>query len=260
MLELLAAALAAYIGQAVGTLALLSAVFVLTWRWGAARLAARRLRPRGRPFDRAQLMHELGHTLVVIAVGAAQATAVQALGARGLLPPAEGVGPLASLGLVIGLIGFNDLWFYGAHRLLHRPSLFRHVHAVHHRSVDVNPFSSYSFHIVEAALLTGWVVPVALLVPLPLPALAAVQLIGLANNVMAHLGYELLPAGWLRIPLLGWSNTATFHAMHHSRPNGNFGLFTRVWDRLFGTEHSAYAEAFAAAHPAVGHEPPADMS
>jgi sterol desaturase/sphingolipid hydroxylase (fatty acid hydroxylase superfamily) len=255
----LAPLLAAALGQAIATLALLGAIFMLTWRWGAARLAARRVRPRGRPFDRDQLFHELRHTLAVLALGGAQALGVQALAARGLLPPADDLGPLAIFGVFIGLLALNDLWFYGAHRLLHTPWLFRHVHAVHHRSVDVNPFSSYSFHVVEAALMTAWIIPVALLVPLPLPALAAAQLVGFANNVMSHLGYELLPAWWLRAPLLSWSNTATFHSLHHSRPGGNYGLCTRIWDRLFGTEHSAYAEAFAAAHPTAASQSPADI-
>lgn len=65
----------------------------------------------------------------------------------------------------IGLIVFNDTWFYWWHRLLHHPKIFKRVHAVHHRSVDVNPFSSYSFHALEGFLLGAWTIPVFLLVP-----------------------------------------------------------------------------------------------
>jgi sterol desaturase/sphingolipid hydroxylase (fatty acid hydroxylase superfamily) len=75
-------------------------------------------------------------------------------------------------------------------------------------------------------------------------ALAALQVIGLANNVMAHLGYEFLPAWLLRVPLLRWTNTATFHSLHHTRSRGNFGLHTRLWDRLFGTEIADYERVF----------------
>jgi sterol desaturase/sphingolipid hydroxylase (fatty acid hydroxylase superfamily) len=241
--------LLAFLGQLLASLAVFGLVFALTWRWGAARLAARRLRPRGRPFDGAQLRHELRHTTVVVALATAQLAALPALGAQGLLPAAAGPGPLGTAAGVLALVAFNDLWFYAVHRLLHTRWLFKHVHAVHHRSVDVNPFSSYSFHAVEALLLSGWIVPLALLTPLPVQVVAVTQLVGLANNVMAHLGYELLPAWWLRAPLLRWTNTATFHSLHHQRVHGNYGLFSRVWDRLFGTELEGYAEAFAAAHP-----------
>ncbi|MGV3622795.1 MAG: sterol desaturase family protein [Archangium sp.] len=118
--------------------------------------------------------------------------------------------------------------------------------AVHHRSVEVNPFTSYSFHPVEGFLLGAWIYPVALLVPLYLPLLGALQVIGLANNVMSHLGYELWPRWLLRVPGLKWLNSATFHSMHHTKVRGNFGLMLRVWDSWLGTALPGYDEAFLA--------------
>lgn len=243
---------ATFLGQSLSFVAVVSLVFLLTWRWGAKRLAGRRIHGRGRPFDGAQLRHELLNTLAVLAVGAAQGLVLSALHARGLTRLTEELGAGGLLGAtatLVGLIVFNDLWFYSVHRALHTPWLFKHVHAVHHRSVDVNPFSSYSFHVVEGALLGGWVIPAALLLPLPIPTLVAAHVVGTFNNVMAHLGYELLPAWWIRAPLLRWSNTATFHSLHHTQYKGNYGLFTRLWDRLFGTELPTYEAAFVEAHP-----------
>lgn len=246
--------LAAYLAQAVGYFAVVGLVFLITRRWSAQWLARRRIHTRGRRLDRAQLVHEVRHSLVVLALGSAQALAITRLGSLGLIEmPTElgGWGWGGAALLLVGLIAFNDLWFYAVHRSLHTRWLYKHVHAVHHRSVDVDPLSSYSFHALEAVLITGWVIPVMLVLPLPMPVVMAAQVIGLANNVMAHLGYELLPSGWLRIPLLRWTNTATFHALHHERFTGNFGLFSRVWDRLFGTELDGYEAAFEAAHRAA---------
>ena len=76
------------------------------------------------------------------------------------------------------------------------------------------------------------------------PALALVQVVGLLNNVNSHLGYELLPAWWVRAPLLSWSASATYHNLHHQRLNGNYGLFFRFWDRALGTELTGYEDAF----------------
>lgn len=243
---------AAWIAHSAAYLAIAGLLFAATRRWGERRLAARRLPVRGRGLDAAQLRHELGYTLIVLALG----TAV-GLGVRAFAPAPAPAGPGLSLLVALGLLAVNDLWFYGVHRLLHTRWLFQKVHAVHHRSVDVNPLSSYAFHPVEALLLTGWLVPVALWAPLPLPALVAVQAVGLANNLMAHLGYELLPAWWARAPVLRWSNTATFHALHHAKLRGNYGLMTRVWDRLFGTELDGTDAAFAAATGgAAGVQPP----
>ncbi len=245
--------LAAYVGQTVGYLAAAGLVFLLTWRWGARALASRRITTRGRRFDGAQLRHELRNTAIVLAVGTAQALLVQAGFERGWTRLTDGPvpgGPPAAAAMLVGLVLFNDLWFYSVHRALHTPWLFKHIHAVHHQSVDVNPFSSYSFHVVEAALMTAWLLPVAAYVPLPLSVLMAAQGVGLANNLMAHLGYELLPAWWARAPVLRWSNSATFHSLHHAHYNGNYGLFTRLWDRWLGTELPQYEVAFAAAHAA----------
>ncbi|MCK6518526.1 sterol desaturase family protein [Myxococcota bacterium] len=250
--------LAAYIGQSLGFLAVVSVVFFVVWRLGAGRLAGRRIRARGRTFDGAQLRHELKHTAVVLAIGTAQLLLINALNDRGWTQLSQDWGPWGAMGAaltVVGLVLFNDLWFYSVHRVLHTPWLFRRVHAVHHRSADVNPFSSYSFHAVEGALLTAWLIPAALLVPLSMPALMVTQLIGTANNLMAHLGYELLPVWWIRAPGLRWTNTATFHSLHHTQLKGNYGLFTRLWDRLLGTELSGYEAAFVEAHPPEGAAP-----
>ena len=253
MYEWILSFLTAYVGQALGNLALFGLVYLVTRRWAARWLSGRRIPTRGQ-VDRAQLWHELRYTLGTFAIGTAQVVAVQALQARGWTRLGVEAGLLGNLGAFVGLILFNDLWFYGVHRLLHHPRLYKHIHAVHHRSVDVNPFSSYSFHVIEALLLTGWLLPALLVVPLPLPALMAAQVAGLANNLMAHLGYELLPRGWLRLPVLSWSNSATFHSLHHNFFKGNYGLFTRLWDRLFGTELPGYEEAFARTPGASGTE------
>jgi Delta7-sterol 5-desaturase len=246
--------LPAFLTQAVGYFAFVGLAFVVTRRLAARWLEGRRIHVRGPRVDRRQIEHEVKHSLGVLALGTAQSLVVQALLPRGVDTDGEHVG--WTVGAFAAVIVFNDLWFYGVHRLLHTRWLFAHVHGVHHRSLDVNPFSSYSFHWIESLLVTGWLVPMLLWTPIPLPALVAAQIVGLLNNVGSHLGYELLPRWWLRAPFLRWTNTATFHALHHERFTGNFGLFSRVWDRLFGTEIADYERAFDDAHRVGPSKPP----
>lgn len=230
--------------QALGYFAVVGAVYLVVWRWGREWFRASRI-PAPQRVDGAQIRREIGHTLGTLVAGTGSAGTVMALHAAGLtrLTDAPASPFVVAAWILAGLV-FNDGWFYGWHRLLHHPRLFRHVHAVHHRSIDVNPFTSYSFHMVEAFLLGIWIVPAALFLPIPMAALGVLQVIGLANNVMAHLGYELLPRWILRVPLLRWTNTATFHSLHHTRSRGNFGLHSRLWDRLFGTELPEYEQVF----------------
>lgn len=239
--------LQSFVTQTGGYFVVVGALFLVFWVWGARVFAARKIQRRRR-VDGRQVRFELLHTVGALFAGTVTAGGVMALYASGhsrLTPQIdEAGGPVVVVAVFVAFLAFNDLWFYGWHRLLHTPWWFRRVHAVHHKSVDVSPFSSYSFHPFEAFIFGAWIVPAVLVVPVYLPALGLLQLVGLANNVMSHLGYELLPRWWVKVPILRWSNTATFHNLHHSRLNGNYGLHSRVWDRLFGTEVDDYAAVF----------------
>lgn len=90
----------------------------------------------------------------------------------------------------------------------------------------------------------AWILPVVLYVPIYIPMLGLLQGIGLANNVMSHLGYEFLPRWLIRVPGLRWMNTSTFHNLHHTSLNGNYGLMFRFWDRQLGTELDNYESKF----------------
>ncbi len=46
---------------------------------------------------------------------------------------------------------------------------------------------------------------------------------------------HLTPRNWAFHRVFRWVNTTRNHHGHHQRFNGNFGLYTTLWDRLFGT-------------------------
>ena len=136
--------------------------------------------------------------------------------------------------LLIFFVG--DAWFYWMHRFLHHPKTYKYIHAVHHRSLDVNPFSSNSFHVLESLSLTIWIIPLVLIFPIPAVALGINQGLGTFNNIKSHLGYELYPKLFSKIFPLNLLVTATNHNLHHTKYNGNYGLQLRLWDIIFGTE------------------------
>lgn len=235
-----------FIAQAVSYFAIVGLVFLLVWKWGEERFKGARIQARRR-VDGKQIAFEVKNTLWVFLVTSPATLAISLLYASGgtkLTTDASTIGWPTIVATMVGMLVFNDAWFYAWHRLLHHPKLFRHVHAVHHRSVDVNPFSSYSFHWFEGLVLGAWILPMALVVPIYLPMLGVLHGIGLANNVMSHLGYEFLPRWLLRVPLLRWINTSTFHNLHHTSYRGNYGLMFRFWDRAFGTELTNYEAMF----------------
>jgi Delta7-sterol 5-desaturase len=235
-----------FLGQTVTYFAVVGLLYFIFWKWGEARFRTARIQAKRR-VDGEQIRFEIKNTVFVLLIGSSTAAAVSLLYASGmtrLTMDASSLGWPTIVLTFIGLLIFNDAWFYAWHRLLHHPKLFRRVHSVHHRSVDVNPFSSYSFHWFEGVLLGAWAIPMVMLVPIYLPMLGLLQGIGLANNVISHLGYEFLPRWLLRVPLLRWINTSTFHNLHHTSSKGNYALMFRFWDRMLGTELPHYEATF----------------
>ena len=49
---------------------------------------------------------------------------------------------------------------------------------------------------------------------------------------------------WARTPVLRQIGSSSFHARHHQDLGGNFGFYTLLWDRLFGTLAPGYEAGF----------------
>lgn len=220
-------------------------VYFLVWKRFAERLKNWRIQVMQRA-DAAQLKAELKNGALVLAVGALFSSVVIYLSSQGytkIYTNFSQHSPVVAIGGFFLMWLIDDAWFYWLHRLLHHPAVYPYVHAVHHQSVDVTPFSSMSFHVLEAAVLSFWIFPVSFVLPVYAPALGLMQLIGLFNNIKSHLGYELYPAGISR-GALRFLVPGTHHNMHHTQFNGNYGLHFRFWDKLCGTEFADYETLF----------------
>lgn len=220
-------------------------VFLLIWVLLGSRLAARKIRkptPRGRQIRR-ELYFSAQTVLVFMLMGAF----VYEGATRGWLRFYSDVGDYGwgYLALsVIGLALFHDAYFYWTHRLMHHPKLFKYFHAVHHRSVNPTPFTAYSFNASEAAV-NFMVIPLyALIVPMHDIATLIYMWFMIVRNALGHCGYELMPKGWTRHPILDLSTTITHHDMHHEKMTGNYALYFTWWDRWMGTEYKDYLERF----------------
>ena len=134
----------------------------------------------------------------------------------------------------------HDTWFYFMHRAMHHPWLFKHVHLIHHRSTNPSPWTAYAFHPLEAILEAAIIPIIAFTLPVHVSAIIFFFLFQIAYNVYGHLGFEILPKGFHKSRLGKWVNTSTAHNLHHHKFNGNYGLYTLFWDRLFGTVREDY--------------------
>jgi Delta7-sterol 5-desaturase len=140
----------------------------------------------------------------------------------------------------VGLIVAHDTYFYWTHRFMHHPKVFKHVHLVHHRSIEIEPLSSVSFHPFEAIINASWYVLPTILFPFSPLGSVAFGIFEVAHTVYAHAGYELYPSGFTKNPLFKHFITSTHHNMHHERNGGHYGLYFMWWDWIMKTEFDDY--------------------
>jgi sterol desaturase/sphingolipid hydroxylase (fatty acid hydroxylase superfamily) len=149
--------------------------------------------------------------------------------------PISDFGILPFFGQIIAMLVIHDFYFYCIHRSMHSRILYRWFHEVHHRSLSPTPWAAFSFHPLEALIESAVVYVFLFSFPMHLGALFVFQFLSLLVNVYGHLGYDITPVSWRGHWLLRFLNTTRNHHWHHQRFNGNFGFYTTLWDRLFGT-------------------------
>ncbi|MEE4207888.1 MAG: sterol desaturase family protein [Parvularcula sp.] len=118
---------------------------------------------------------------------------------------------------VLAIFFLHDTWFYWTHRPLHWRPLFDRFHRTHHESREPTPFTTFHFHPVESVIevLGGWVIVLPMIFLPWHESLLAVWFFGmLFFNTIGHLGYELYPSWWHRVPILSMKTTCMHHYMH----------------------------------------------
>ncbi|HYH95226.1 sterol desaturase family protein [Hyalangium sp.] len=162
--------------------------------------------------------------------------------------------PVALLSYAWMFVGF-EVWFYVTHRLLHTRRLYR-FHSQHHVAQVTEPLTSLSFSLVERLVLMGGGMGMVVLAMQVMPVTqAGVMGYILTNyflNVVGHSNTEWLPRRFVSSWVGRVFFTPTFHALHHARYQGHYGLFTVVLDRWFGTAFHDYTLVHARAREGQG--------
>jgi len=134
----------------------------------------------------------------------------------------------------------HDLYFYISHRMMHHKKIYPIVHQVHHISLNPTPWAAFSFHPIEALIQIIWIPIIILFIPFHFSSIAIWALYMMLFNVIGHLGYEFFPKKFLDSRLGKIFFTSTFHNIHHSKNNCNYGLYFIIWDQFFETIYSEY--------------------
>lgn len=138
-----------------------------------------------------------------------------------------------------------ETYYYWLHRWMHRRSIFKLVHRVHHQSIHPTVFTSFAFHPTEALLQFIFFPVLVVIMPIHYLALGIVLMLFTLSAVINHAGVEVFPEKFHDHPLHKWLIGSTHHNIHHEAFGSNFGLCFTFWDRWMKTEHSDFRKRFA---------------
>ena len=126
----------------------------------------------------------------------------------------------------------HETHFFVIHRLIHTPFLYKHVHSIHHNSVNPSPFSSLSMHPVELLLYLGMAFWHLIIPSNPLLALYQLHRAGF-GAIPGHIGFDKIEVG----AESGLDTHAYIHYLHHKYFEVNYGDGLVPFDKWFGTFH-----------------------
>lgn len=149
---------------------------------------------------------------------------------------ANGVAPTLDIdGSVLGTVWFVVLLvaiplysvnhFAVGHWLLHRGVAYRRIHAVHHKNVNVGPWSGLAMHPLEHALLFADVWLFLLVPSSPLHMLFAMMHHGVGAP-LSHTGFDAIEVGRRgrgRRPIVRLAVGDFHHQLHHRYIECNYG-------------------------------------
>ncbi len=140
------------------------------------------------------------------------------------------------------LFGAIPMWrlfhFYWVHRLTHWKPLYKAAHYLHHKNINVGPWSGLAMHPIEhilyfSCILLHWVVPSH-----PLHMLFNVQHAAL-TPAQGHVGFDkLILHNKAKVPAASF-----FHQLHHRYFECNYGEVDFPFDKWFGTYHDGTPQA-----------------
>lgn len=128
-----------------------------------------------------------------------------------------------------------DFLMYFFHRMVHSEKLFPLIHKRHHEHDATNAISLFVLHPAEALGFGFLIILVLYIFNFPPESVIIYLSANLIWGTIGHLNVELLPKRHMDKFLIKSLGMAEFHNLHHQHIQSNFGFYTLIWDKLFGT-------------------------
>ena len=116
--------------------------------------------------------------------------------------------------------------------------LYRLAHALHHRNINIGPWSGISMHPIEHTLYFSSILIHFIVPSHPVHVIFHLYNLGL-NPPATHSGFDGLSINGRKRVELG----DFFHQLHHRYFECNYGTAEMPWDKWFGTFHDGTVDA-----------------
>jgi sterol desaturase/sphingolipid hydroxylase (fatty acid hydroxylase superfamily) len=149
--------------------------------------------------------------------------------------------PIYSVLLMVAVIYLRQIHFFFIHRLIHWKPLYRISHYLHHKNINIGPWSGLAMHPLEHLLyfsgaLLHWIIPSG-----PIHAIYHLIHAGL-TPALGHSGFHKFVGKGER----GLTDDNYFHYLHHRWFTVNFGNEAVPLDLWFGSFLDGSPESEAA--------------
>ena len=139
-------------------------------------------------------------------------------------------GPDTIWNIIFGLLFlnlYNEAHFFLVHRMMHLPFFMKNVHWVHHKTRIPTVYSVYSFHWLEATLLSTVPLSITPFFEFSAIAVALYPLTSILINFAGHCNYRFGNGNGG-----SWQIFGTAHNQHHSKGRQNFGFLLPIFDQF----------------------------
>ncbi len=141
--------------------------------------------------------------------------------------------PVALIVLWLLIPFWHETHFFCIHRLIHVPVLYKHIHSVHHNSINPSPWSSLSMHPVEQFLFFSAAFLHLIVLSHPMIGLYSLNWSGM-GAIVGHIGFDRIVS---RDDERSMETHAYTHYLHHKYFEVNYGDALIPFDKIFGTWH-----------------------
>lgn len=139
---------------------------------------------------------------------------------------------------------FLETTLYWIHLAQHKVKSLYTTHEYHHRTINVNPLTTYSVNFSEAFFYMLPILATLLIIPWHPLAYMIFATSAILHGGYIHSGYdfEINKATGKQRKFLSWHYSPTHHSLHHQKFNCNYGLYFTFWDRWNKTEDLSFTK------------------